>query len=116
MAMEGIPEVVPPSGKVPGQRLLAAPILKRWRRRYREEIGKKSSILGISSAGGKYRRRAAARGSTREPGAPWRALDLGHATRAPGSLVVALWPHPGDSGRFLCADFYIIFSGFIGHF
>src|SRR3954469_16629527 len=30
----------------------------------------KTSILGISSSGGKYRRRGAARGSTREPGAP----------------------------------------------
>src|SRR3954469_1882102 len=70
MAMEGFPEVVPPSGRVPRQCLLAAPILKRRRRRYREEIGKKTSILGISSAGVKYRRRGAARGSTREPGAP----------------------------------------------
>src|SRR3954471_1516533 len=69
MEMEGLPEVIPPSGRVPGQRLLAAPILKR-RRRYREEIGKKTSILGISSSGGKYRRWGAARGSTREPGAP----------------------------------------------
>src|SRR3954469_24830510 len=84
MAMEGLSEVVPPSGRVPGQRLLAAPILKR-RRRYREEIGKRTSILGISSAGSKYRRRRAARGSTREPGAPWSGQPLGRATRAPGS-------------------------------
>src|SRR3954464_4641076 len=57
MEMEGLPEVVPPSGRVPGHRLLAAPILKRRQRRYGEEIGKKTSILGISSVGGKYRRR-----------------------------------------------------------
>ena len=57
MAMEGLPEVVPPSDRVPGQRLLAAPILKRQRRRYREEIGKKTSILGISSVGVIYRQR-----------------------------------------------------------
>src|SRR4051812_12201124 len=70
MEMEGLPEVIPPFGRVPGQRLLAAPILKRRRRRYKEEIGKKTLILGISSAGGKYRRRGADKGSTREPGAP----------------------------------------------
>ena len=70
MEMEGLPEVIPPSGRVPGQRLLAAPILK-WRRRwYREEIGKKTLILGISSVGVIYRQRGATRGSTREPGAP----------------------------------------------
>src|SRR3954468_9021623 len=94
MEMDGLPEVIPPSGRVPRQRLLAAPILKRWRRRYREEIGKRTSILGISSSGGINRRTGAARGSTREPGALWRALGLGRATRAPGSRLVALWPHP----------------------
>ena len=61
MAMEGLPEVVPPSGRVPGQLLLAAPILKR-RRRYREENGNKRSILGVSTAGAKYRPRGALRG------------------------------------------------------
>ena len=61
MATEGLPEGVPPSGRVPGQLLLAAPILER-RRRYREEIGNKRSILGVSSAGAKYRPRGALRG------------------------------------------------------
>src|SRR3954471_8314469 len=45
--------------------------------RYREEIGEKTSILGVSSAGVIYRRRGSARGSTREPGAPWRGQPLG---------------------------------------
>src|SRR3954470_14749768 len=98
MEMEGLPEVIPPSGRVPGQRLLAAPILKR-RRRYREEIGKKTCIFGVSSMGVIYRRRGAARGPTRGPGAPWRDQALGRATRVLGSLVVSLWPHPGYSGR-----------------
>ena len=39
MAMDGLPEGVPPSGRVPGQLLQAAPILKRRWRRYREENG-----------------------------------------------------------------------------
>src|SRR3954462_5593519 len=64
MAMEGVSEVVPPSGRVPGQLLLAAPILKRRRRWYREEIWNKISILGVSSAGAKYRLRGAPRGAT----------------------------------------------------
>src|SRR3954465_7921324 len=82
MEMEGLPEVVPPSGGVSGQRLLVAPILKR-RRRYREEIGKKTSILGISSARGKYRRRGQPGGPPGSQAPPWHALGLGRATRAP---------------------------------
>src|ERR1041384_1629987 len=70
VGVDGLPEVVPPSGRVPGQRLLAAQILKWRRQRYREEIGKRTSILGVSSARAIYRRRGAARGSTREPGTP----------------------------------------------
>src|SRR4051812_7299392 len=114
MEMEGLPEVIPPSGRVPGQRLLATLILKRRQRRYREEIGKKTCILGITSVGGIYRRRGAARGATRVPSAPQRSPSLGRATRAPGSLVVALWPHPGYSERFRRADFLSDFSGIFG--
>src|SRR3954471_5672051 len=69
MEMEGLPEVIPPSDRVSGQCLLAAPVLK-WHRWYREEIGKETSILGVSSMREIYRRRGAAKGSTREPGAP----------------------------------------------
>src|SRR4051812_37243628 len=56
MGLDGLPGVVPPSGRVPGQLLLAAPILKR-RRRYREETAREI-----------YRRRGAFRGSTRDRG------------------------------------------------
>ena len=45
---------------------------------------------------------------------PWRGQPLGRATRALGSLVVALWPHFGSSGMFFCADFYIIFPEYFG--
>src|SRR3954464_10781265 len=67
MAMEGLPEVVPPSGRVPGQLLLAALILKR-RRLYREEFRNNRSILGVSSAGAKYRPKGAPRGATKQRG------------------------------------------------
>src|SRR3954470_7745672 len=68
MAMDGLPEGVPPSGRVSEQLLQAAPILKRWRRRYRGEIAKEGSILGVSVTGGKYRGRGAPRGATGQPG------------------------------------------------
>src|SRR3954468_7390948 len=55
MAMDGLPKGVPPSGRVPGQLLQAAPILKRRRRWYREENRNRRSIIGVSSAGTKYR-------------------------------------------------------------
>src|ERR1041384_5648249 len=68
MAMDGLPEGVSPSGRVPEQLLQAAPILKRRRRRNREEFAKRGSILGVSTPRGKYRRRGASRGPTRQPG------------------------------------------------
>src|SRR3954468_813317 len=68
MAMDGLPEGVPPPGRVPGQLLQAAPILKRWRRRYRGEFAKVRLILGVSTPRSKYRRRGASRGPTRQPG------------------------------------------------
>src|ERR1041384_4514669 len=73
MAMDGLPKGVPPSGRVPGQLLLAAPILKWRRRRYREENGNSRSILGVSSAGSKYRpkgHRGGHRAARRVPDAP----------------------------------------------
>src|SRR4051812_42605929 len=103
MAMESLPEVVPPSGRVPRLLLLAASILKRRRRRYREDIGKRTSIMWVSSARAIYMRRGAARGPPGSQAPPWRAPALGRATRAPGPLVGPLLPSFGDSGRFLCA-------------
>src|ERR1041385_8024034 len=68
MAMDGLLEGVPPSGRVPGQLLLAASILKRRRRRYKEENGNSRLILGVSSTGAKYRPKGALRGATGQPG------------------------------------------------
>src|SRR3954469_16225397 len=83
MAMEGLPEVVPPSGRVTGQILLAAPILKRRRRQYREEFRNNRSILGVSSARAKYRPKGAPRGATRQPGGQ-PARPGGRARHPPG--------------------------------
>src|SRR3954471_7124573 len=50
MVLEKLPEVNPPSGRVPGQGLLAAPILEtRWRRN-KEEIAKKALRVSVRGA------------------------------------------------------------------
>ena len=64
MAMDGLPEGVSPSGRVPGQLFQAAPIFKRRGRRYRGEFAKVRSILGVSTLRAKYRRRGAPGGPT----------------------------------------------------
>src|ERR1043165_68937 len=116
MATEGLPKVVPPSGRVPGQLLLAPPILKRRRRRYREEFANSRSILGVSSAGAKYRPKGAPRGAIGQPGGcPARPRGV-----PPGTLLGPWWVHsllslvtPEASGTLI---FYIIFLEFLEHF
>src|SRR3954466_10400095 len=90
MAMEKLSEVDPPSGRVPGQGLLAAPILKRRRRRNREEIAKKGSAPRVFGGRGKYGPRGGRGGVDQEARAPPRRAPLGRATRAPGPLVAPL--------------------------
>ena len=63
-----LPEVNPPSGRVPGRGLLVLPISEAWRRRNRGESAKKGSVLEGFVPRGKYRRRGAARGGPRSPG------------------------------------------------
>src|SRR4051812_1479395 len=92
VAMVAPPEVVPPTGRVPGQLLLAAPILKRRRRRYTEDNGNSRSILGVSSAGAKYRPKGAPRGPRGSQEGRWR--DQGGPRQVP-SLG------PGGSTPFL---------------
>src|SRR4051812_40700038 len=88
MAMDGLPEGVSPSDRVPEQLLQAAPILTR-RRRYRGEFAKKGSVLGLSTSRGKYRRRGASRDPPGSQEASWRDLGWGRARDPPGLLVVA---------------------------
>src|SRR3954464_10238949 len=97
MVMEKLPEVNPPSGRVSGQRLLAAPILKRRRRRNKEGIRKKGSAPRVFGARGKYRRRGHPGDHQKSQAPPGRDLGWGRATRAPGALVGPLWPALDDS-------------------
>src|SRR3954466_5208908 len=89
MAMDGLPEGVPPSGRVPGQLLQAAPILKWRRRRYKGEFAEKRSILGVSTPRAKYRRRGHRWDQQGSQEAPWRGLVWGCARDPSGVPVVA---------------------------
>src|ERR1044071_5776617 len=115
MAMDGLPEGVPPSGRVPGQLLQEAPILKRRRQRYRGEFPKVRSILGVSTPRAKYRRRGGT-GGTHE--AVRRVPDAAQGGAAPPALLAAWWwPSfaalviPKASGSLI---FLSVFSGFFG--
>ena len=46
MVEEKLPEVDPPSGRVPGRVLMVLPILEARRRRNRGEIAKKGTVFG----------------------------------------------------------------------
>src|ERR1041384_2616964 len=109
MAMDGLPEGVSPSDRVPEQLLQAAPILKRRRRPNREEFAKKGSVLGVSTPRGKYRRRGRRGDPPGSQEASWRGLGWGRARDPPGLLVVAPLPSLGYSGSFRHADFLYIF-------
>src|SRR4051812_40802470 len=117
MAMEGLPEVVRPSGRVPGQLLLAAPILTRQRRRYREEFKNKRLILGVSSAGAKYRPRGAPRGAHQ---GPRRVPGVPSPLAAPrGRLGPWWWPYGPTlviREASVTLIFYIILLEFLEHF
>ena len=116
MAMDGLPEGVSPSGRVPEQLLQAAPILKRRRRRNREGSVKKGFRPGVSDPRGKYRRReesGATQGSQEPPGAA-------QGGAAPGTLLGPWW-WPSCSLLVLPEGsvtliFNIIFPEFFGHF
>src|SRR3954471_18710910 len=108
------PGGVPPSGRVPEQLLQEASILKRRRRRYRGEIGKKGFILGVSSARGKYRQGGHQGDPPVSQEAPWRGLGWGRGRDPSGLLVVAPLPSLDFSGSFRSADFLSDFSGIFG--
>ena len=106
MVVEKLPEVNPHSGRVPGQGLLAAPILEARRRQNRGEIAKKGSVLEGFVTSGKYRRRGASRGGPESPGGPlaWPRVGERHQ---------GAWSHGGSplgplraSGSFRLADFF----------
>src|SRR3954470_3078041 len=106
MAMDGLLEGVPPSGRGSGQLLQAAPILKRRRRRDRGEFAEKRSILGVSTPRDKYRRRGVSRGPTRQPGGLLARPRVGSRQGPSWSPGGGPLRFLGDSGSFRVVIFY----------
>ena len=108
MAVEKLPVVILPSGRVPRRVLLALPILEARRRRNRDEIAKKGSVLEGFGTRGIYMRRVVTGGGEGAQAPPWRGQGWGRASRAPGAPLAALWPHfwhNGPSGAWIFCDF-----------
>src|SRR4051812_5457946 len=116
MAMDGLPEGVPPSGRVLEQLPQAAPILKQRWRRYRGEIAEKDFVLGVSSPRAKYRRRGHQGDPPGSQEASWRGLGLGRARDPPGLLVVDPFPLLFIREAYGALIFYLIFPEFLEHF
>src|SRR3954471_20807949 len=95
MVVERLPVVILPSGRVPGRVLLVLPILEARRRRNRDEIAKKGSVLeGFGTLLNICQRGASAEAwGAQAP--PRRGQEGGRATRAPGALVAPLRPYFG---------------------
>src|ERR1041385_6976098 len=94
MVVEKLPEVIPPSGRVPERGLLVLPILEARRRWNRGEIMKKGPVPEGFSSRGINRRKGVARGGLGAPGAPWRVQGPGRALWPPGPPGSPLAP-PG---------------------
>jgi len=108
MVVEKLPVVILPSGRVPGRVLLVLPILEARRRRNRDEIAKKGSVLEGFSMRAKYMPKGVTKGGEGGPGAPSPgAARRGAAWAAPGSPLA---PLPAR-GSFWSADFLYIFPG-----
>ena len=92
MAVERLPVVILPSGRVPGRVLLMLPILEARRRRNRDEIAKKGSVLEGFGTRVKYMPKGGISGDLGGPGAP-------PARRGGGSRHQGAWspggPPPG---------------------
>src|ERR1041384_6749542 len=89
MVERRLPEVGPPSGRVPGRGLLVLPISEARRRQNRGEIVKKGSVFEGFASRRIYGRGEAAGGGPGPPGAP----PL--ARRGVGPRRVAAWATPG---------------------
>ena len=112
MVVERLPVVILPSGRVPGRVLLVLPILEARRRRNRDEIAKKGSVLEGFGTRVKYMPKRGISGDLGGQVPPRRGQEGGRATRAPGALVAPLRPYFGRKEASGTLIFYIIFPGF----
>src|ERR1041384_4533175 len=111
MVERRLPEVGPPSGRVPGRGLLVLPISEVRRRRNRGKIAKKGSVLEGFASRRIYRRRGQPEVDQGPQAPPWRGPGGGRARWPPGPPLASLWPYLGSSRSFLYADFSYIFPG-----
>ena len=116
MVVERLPVVILPSGRVPGRVLLVLPILEARRRRNRDEIAKKGSVLEGFGTRCKYMPKGASEEAWGAQ-APWRrGLEGERALWPPGGLVAPLQPYFGRMEASGMLIFYIIFPGFFWQF
>ena len=111
MVVEKLPVVILPSGRVPGRVLLVLPILEARRRRNRDEIAKKGSVLEGFGTRCKYMPKGVTRGGLGGPGAPLARPGGGpphQGAWSPGGPPPALLR---PCGSFRNADFLYNFSG-----
>src|SRR3954469_7135568 len=109
MVERRLPEVGPPSARVPERGLLVLPISEARRRRNRDEITKKGFVFEGFTSRGIYRRRGQPEVDQGPQAPPWRGPGGGRAGWPPGPPLAPLWPHSGSSRSFLYADFSYIF-------
>src|SRR4051812_18822715 len=95
MVVEKLPEVNPPSPRVPGRGLLALPILEARRWRNRGEIAKKGSRLGGFGGDVNIGEGGQSRGPPRVSAGPGRDPTPGRAGRAPVAWWVPSGPPSG---------------------
>ena len=111
MVVEKLPVVILPSGRVPGRVLLVLPILEARRRRNRDEIAKKGSVLEGFGTRVKYMPKGAISGGLGGPGG--HLARPGGGPRRPGAWSPG-GPPPAvlrQGGSFRNADFLYNFSG-----
>ena len=94
MVVERLPVVILPSGRVPGRVLLVLPILEARRRRNRDEIAKKGSVLEGFGTRVKYMPQGGISGDVGGPGAPPGAARRG---AAPPGCLEPWWPPSGPT-------------------
>src|SRR3954470_13455198 len=105
MVVKKVPVVILPSGRVPVRVLLALPILEARRRRNRDEIVKKGSLLEGFGTCVKYRPKGGARRHRGGPGAPPARPGGGPPHQGGWSPGGPPPPLLRDPGRFRNADF-----------
>ena len=105
----------PPSDRVPGQRLLAAPIFNGSRGETEKGSGKRVLVPRVFGRGVNIGGRGHPQGHQGAQVPPGPDPTLGRATRAPRALVGPLCPHLMFLEASDALIFYIIFPEFIGH-